>query len=258
MLRLLNEGLSMDALRRAPKPQFSPLHSKLNGFARLSADEAELLLEPPSDRRIHGARDPILEGGSRQVRLVSSGWVGAVRVLADGRRQILQVAIPGDIVQSPLLADGHVVALTAARTTDAAPLLRRALSDEGEPSNLRIAWRLSRDEDQRNLLAQIVRLGSLSAYERTANLIHEVLIRHRRAGLGDGRRITWPITQEVLADIVGLSIVHVNRVLQQLRRDGLIELRAGYLAVQDVERLASAGFAPAAAAANDAAGGLSA
>ena len=71
------------------------------------------------------------------------------------------------------------------------------------------------------------RLGRQTGYERTAHLLLELGDRLAAAGLGDGRRFPMPLTQESLADALGLSVVHVNRILQQLRRERLIELRSG-------------------------------
>jgi CRP-like cAMP-binding protein len=94
----------------------------------------------------------------------------------------------------------------------------------------------------RNIFDHVVRLGALTAYERIANLIVELLQRHEQVGLSDGRAAPWPISQEIMAEVVGLSAVHVNRILQQMRRDRLIELRAGTMLVLDAERLAGVGF----------------
>jgi CRP-like cAMP-binding protein len=86
---------------------------------------------------------------------------------------------------------------------------------------------------------QVVRLGRRSALERLAHLIMEVHERLQRTGLADRATLPWPLTQEAMADVLGLSIVHVNRTLQQLRREGLITLRAGRAVIPDVERLAA-------------------
>jgi CRP-like cAMP-binding protein len=73
----------------------------------------------------------------------------------------------------------------------------------------------------------MVRLGQQTAYERVAHFLLELQRRLQIAGLGDSQRFPLPLTQEMLADSLGLSIVHVNRTLQHLRREKLIELRSG-------------------------------
>lgn len=231
----------MSETRRIPTASLDPLAAKLGALAPLQPGDLELIGRRLGDVRTHALRDDILGNEPGNVRLVMNGWVGLVRILSDGRRQILQLAIPGDVISAAPLAEAQLVALTYARTTDAGGLALAARRGDG--SGLSRAWKLAEQDAQRCLLAQITRLGVMTAYERTANWIVELVRRHARAGLGDGRRMAWPVTQEVLADILGLSIVHVNRILQQLRRDRLIELRAGALHVLDPEQLAAAGLA---------------
>ena len=217
-----------------------PFQTKLATYVSLSADDMQALqavYEDPGDFRGHAPRFNVLDGEPNAVRLITSGWVGVARTLSDGRRQIFSIALAGDVVRGGL--GECVFALTQAGSIDAQPLVEGL--ERAAPSPLTKAWRLAEADQQQRLLDQIVRLGSLTAYERAANLIVELVVRHERVGLGDGRRMPWPITQEVVSDVLGLSIVHVNRVLQQLRRDRLIEIRAGSLIACDLERLAQIG-----------------
>ena len=92
-------------------------------------------------------------------------------------------------------------------------------------------------QEYAGLVDHIVRLGRMSAYERTAHLLLELFQRQRRAGLAQADSMPLPINQEMLADALGLSIVHTNRVLQQLRRDGFIVSRPGRVIFQDPEAL---------------------
>jgi len=79
----------------------------------------------------------------------------------------------------------------------------------------------------------------MSAYERLADLLVEIVGRLVTAGLSDGRKFPLPITQEALAETLGLSIVHLNRTLQQLRREKIIELKAGQAVLLKPEALAA-------------------
>ncbi len=97
---------------------------------------------------------------------------------------------------------------------------------EAHPAARQVFAALARLEQVR-LLDHVVRLGRQTAYERVAHLLLELYERARLLGDADGGRFSLPLTQEVLADALGLSVVHVNRVLQQLRRDGYVELRTG-------------------------------
>lgn len=217
-------------------------HAKLANYGRLTPTELEALRCEPSDSRLHVVGSELCADDADGPRLVTSGWVGLMRNLEDGRRQVMHVAIAGDIVTSPPVSDGGVTALTTAGSVDAGPLLRRLSAARERHPGLWRAWsRLQRDA-LRNIFDHVVRLGALTAYERIANLIVELLQRHEQVGLSDGRAAPWPISQEIMAEVVGLSAVHVNRILQQMRRDRLIELRAGTMLVLDAERLAGVGF----------------
>jgi CRP-like cAMP-binding protein len=216
-----------------------PFEAALSLYVRLGPHELNVLRTDLGDVRTHPTRTAILDQDPQAVRLITGGWAGLARTLADGRRQILDLMLAGDVAR-PSRGE-TVVALTPVSSIDARTMVRRL--DRQEPgSPLARAWRAVQLEQQRRLLDQVVRLGSMTAYERTANLIIELIRRHKRAGLGDERRIPWPITQEVVSDVLGLSIVHVNRVLQQLRRDRLIETRAGFLVVTNLEQLATVGL----------------
>jgi CRP-like cAMP-binding protein len=87
------------------------------------------------------------------------------------------------------------------------------------------------------LLNHLVRLGRQTAYERVAHLLLELSQRSAAVGLADGASSPLPLTQEILADALGLSIVHINRTLQQLRRDGLLDVRGSSLRLLDARQL---------------------
>jgi CRP-like cAMP-binding protein len=85
-------------------------------------------------------------------------------------------------------------------------------------------------------------VGQRSAYERISHLLCELFIRLQTVGLTDGKICDFPLTQLDLADATGLTAVHVNRTLQELRRDALIELQSRTLTIPDLERLKAAGL----------------
>jgi CRP-like cAMP-binding protein len=218
----------------------APLEARLQSYAPLKPSDVEIIRACCDDLKGAPAGSEILsaEAAPEHPRLIVSGWAAAARSLSDGRRQILRIFLPGDVLgQAPMSALG-AVALSSTTTTDARPLVAGLASRESAQGNLRLAWERAMARGQQQLLDQIVRLGRLSAYERTAHLLLELMERHRRAGLSDGRRMPWPLTQETLSDVLGLSVVHVNRILQQLRREGVIALRSGLLLIPDADRLA--------------------
>ncbi len=97
--------------------------------------------------------------------------------------------------------------------------------------------------DEAVLRAWIVSMGRRNSVERVAHLMCEICVRARNIGLGEGNSLELPLTQTVLGDALGLTPVHVNRVLRKLRLSGVMELGAGVLVISDLAKLATiAGF----------------
>lgn len=174
-----------------------------------------------------------------QLRLLIAGWAARTQTLDDGRRQILRLFVPGDLCGVPLVVGRPspcaIVTLTQARLATPAGLV----GGESATEDLLDLIRMAEAEERLGMVHQITRLGRLSAYERTAHLLLELFERLQRAGLTSGGSMPLPLTQEVLADTLGLSVVHMNRVLQQLRRERLIVLRTAVCVVPDSEALAA-------------------
>jgi len=216
--------------RLAPRP-LDPVVRRLRTLGPLSEAEQELLRTLSDRRERYTTGEELVPEGrvATKPRFIVSGWACRQRVLPDGRRQIFQFLLPGDGFglpkkpSSPELA--AVVALTAVETVDAEPALEAAQS--GRAPGLARAFAGVQQLEQGLLLDHMVRLGRQTAYERVAHFLLELQRRLEIAGLGDSQRFPLPLTQEILADALGLSIVHVNRTLQQLRRERLIELRSG-------------------------------
>jgi CRP-like cAMP-binding protein len=177
---------------------------------------------------------------SRAPRLILSGWACRFRMLADGRRMILTFLVPGDAVCSrrhaPELAS--TAALTPCRLIDARPIWQAVSRGDRAHTQLAHAQRVLDVLDDCYLLDHIVRLGRQTALERMCHLLLELRWRLQGVGLVRDREFALPLTQEAIGDAVGLSIVHVNRTLQEMRRRGFIELRQGRVAILEPERMA--------------------
>jgi CRP-like cAMP-binding protein len=177
---------------------------------------------------------------SRAPRLILSGWACRFRMLADGRRMILTFLVPGDAVCSrrhaPELAS--TAALTPCRVIDARPIWQAVSRADSAHAQLAHAQRILDALDDCYLLDHIVRLGRQTAIERMCHLLLELRWRLQGVGLVRAREFALPLTQEAIGDAVGLSIVHVNRTLQEMRRRGFIELRQGRVALLEPERMA--------------------
>jgi len=185
-------------------------------------------------RRVSAHHELLTEGTAiSEPMILLNGWAARVRILPDGRRQILSLLLPGDMVghcyQPQPLAVSSVVALTA---TDLCP----APSSDDVPS-LRHVYALSHALDEAFLLAQVTRLGRMSAYERLADLFLELLERLSLSGNARNNGFDHPLTQELVADVTGLTPVHVNRVVKRLRHREEADWHTGYLTLRDPDAL---------------------
>jgi CRP-like cAMP-binding protein len=188
-----------------------------------------------SDVTTVGVKQVLDESGGAPSRLwaVLSGWACRRRTLLDGRQQIMSLILPGEwLIGTPGgsdLVSGEVVALTPLRLIDAEKRLSEGAGDGA--ADLEMSRRGALYVQQALLLNHIVRLGRMSAKARLAHLLLELHDRLDLNGLVHEQSYCLPLNQETLGDFMGLSIVHVNRVLQKLRREGLINLAAGKLTV---------------------------
>lgn len=192
----------------------------------LSAEEEQAARTSLSEMQAVAPGAELLADGARLNRasILLDGWATRQRVLSDGRRQIFSFLLPGDIFGICADPDGkaycNTIALTAVIVAPL-PMLDNIRHDgPGVPDRI-VREMLSLDESL--LVSQVVRLGRQSAYERLINLLLEFHDRLAAVGMVDGDRFNLPFTQEVLSDALGLSTVHTNRTLQQLRREHLIE-----------------------------------
>jgi CRP-like cAMP-binding protein len=178
-------------------------------------------------------------GVDRQLIIVS-GWACELRLLPDGRRQIFTFLLPGDTIEARAttsIGSRGVVALTRLEVVNpASHLAEEAIGREAVMSALVEA---ARHKEER-LYDHLVRMGRLSAKERVVHLLLELCERLERVGLVKDDTFKIPLTQEVFADALGLSIVHINRTLKELRRDGSVSIKAGAVTLQNRPKLALA------------------
>lgn len=184
--------------------------------------------DTPARRELAREGRPV--GGAR---LILSGFAARTAIFADGRRQFLSFLLPGDLLglchQSAPLATSTVPAIT--------PVTTCALPPTGS-ATLDAAYAVSGALDEAYLLRQIRRLGRLSAQARIADFLLEMHERLALAGLADQGGFELPFTQEVLADALGLTSVHINRMMQLLRREGDLEWKSGRVTLTDPAQLA--------------------
>ncbi len=198
--------------------------SRLGAFASLSEDERRALrLASDLSHRVAASRDLVLAGHrTAGALIVLEGWLGRVLLFSDGRRQILSFLVPGDVIQEP-----NTFQPTAASTITALSDAILCPAPAAEEAGLREAYAVSAALDEAHLLRQIARLGRMSAYERIHDWLLEMHERLMLAGRAGPDSFVMPLTQETLADALGLTSVHVNRTLQAMRRDDVLEWRGG-------------------------------
>jgi CRP-like cAMP-binding protein len=207
-------------------PERLRLVCKLKSIAELTEEERQAVLDLPMVIRRHPAGQDIVRDGARpdECCLVLDGFACRYKLLPDGRRQIMSFHVPGDI---PDLQSLHLAvmdhALAALAPTHVACIPHKNIRELTQrfPGLLHAFWR-STLIDAAIHREWIVGLGQLDALERIAHLLSEMLLRYEAVGLAVDGAFKLPVIQAELADALGLSPVHVNRVVQDLRRRGLI------------------------------------
>lgn len=210
------------------------------------ADRAELArLCAQSSRTVKAKADLISEGDvPRSIFIILDGWACHYRSLQDGRRQIVDFAIPGDLCDLNLFIldrmDHSICAITRLKVAEVGrEMFHRVITNF--PNITTALWwvELVSKSIHREW---IVNVGQRSARERIAHLFCEMFLRLESVGLTHGFSCDFPPTQYDIADTTGLTAVHVNRTIQELRRDGLIELERQRLTIPDMLALQKAGL----------------
>lgn len=207
----------------------NPLLTRLSRLASLSTAETELLRQMKRFERAHARGAELCTLGKIDPpRVIMSGWAVHQHISRHGRRQITQFLLPGDLlgaIHPSAPSVSSVVALTPVVLADARPLMQAIDSAGPAMPGLSAAMRLVLQAEEVRIRDHILRLGGQTAYERLTHLVLELYHRMSDIGAINGDDFNVPLTQEMLADTLGMSFVHTNRVLQQIRRDGLFAMQ---------------------------------
>ena len=218
-----------------PTTDCDPAVRTLGSLARLSPEEIRLIagLRRRPQTFQPGQEICHAEEFNPKASIIAEGWAARVRMLPDGRRQILMVLLPGDCIavasERGALNRPALIALTRVALLDATPLREHLQEPAGAAGALVQACAATEDEMCQMLVDQVVRLGRHSTYERVLDFFDELHRRQRRAGLASADRMPLPLTQDVLSDVLGVSLVHVNRTLQAMRREGVLTIHRGHV-----------------------------
>ena len=217
------------------------LSRKLNAFVALSDDESQVLHELESKSRHVGHGRELFEEGQtgHTAFIVQEGWASTFKIMPDGSRQIIGFPIPGDCVgmRSVLLRTSDHSFSTITDSVVCAVSAPRMLQIFNEFPRLGAAflWAASRDEAM--VVEHLVNIGRRSALERTAHFFMELAERLLLVGLATETEFRCPLNQYVIADALGLTAIHVNRVLRELRELNLLTVKSGTVSIHDLEAL---------------------
>lgn len=224
---------------------FHPLIGKLERHGPLSEEERQVLQQITARVVVYRPREDIVPEGSTPSHssLILEGFAIRHNHLLDGKRQITALHVPGDFadLHSFLLKkmDDGVAALTACTVAMVAHSDLKEIT-KSYPYLTRVLWH-STLVDAAVHRAWMTTLGRMDAHERLAHFFCELRDRLNTVGLMKDNSYELLITQEELGDAFGTSTVHVNRVLQDLRAEGLITSRGRTLIINDWERLQQVG-----------------
>lgn len=223
------------------------LAKKLQGFATLSDRDMAMLDAACGNTRTVQARHDLIREGDKPgpVIVVLEGWACRYKLLPDGSRQIMAFLMPGDFcdlhIETLEEMDHSIGTLTTCRITT----ISREKMDGmlGAMPNLTRAFWRAQLVDESVLRAWIVSMGRRNSLKRVAHLMLELYARMRNIGLTDDDTCGMPLSQTVLADALGLTPVHINRVLRILRERKVMALGSSTLTLLNAaELVAIAGF----------------
>ena len=214
---------------------------KLNGFSRLTPAEIEVLAAATAGPHHYAAKHDLIREGDRPgpVFIVLEGWVCRYKILPNGSRQVLAYLMPGDScdLHIGLLAemDHSIQTITPATVA----MVERDEMDKifDRHRGVAKAMYLGQLIDEGTMRAWITSMGRRASIERVAHLMCELYLRARNVGLTLEPRFSLPLSQAMLADSLGMTPVHLNRVMKELRASGAMSLQRGSLVIEDPNRL---------------------
>lgn len=221
--------------------------AKLSALAALRPDDAVALESATRSARRYGAKTDLIREGDEPgpVFVVIEGWACRYKVLPNGTRQVLGFLMPGDScdLHIALLAemDHSIQTITPALVAR----IERPQMDAllGRHAMVAKAMYISQLVDEGTMRAWITSMGRRSSIERVAHLVCELYIRARNVGIVVKPDFAMPLSQLLLADALGMTPVHLNRVLRELRLSGAVSVSRGRVVIADVNLLVRiAGF----------------
>lgn len=221
--------------------------SKLNGYVPLSPGAVAALRDATADARLMQPRTDLIREGDKPgpVFVVLEGWACRYKILPNGSRQLLAFLMPGDScdLHVNLIAemDHSIQTITKCEVATVKRETMEAML-EAHPDVTRALY-LAQLIDEGTMRAWITSIGRRTSIERVAHLMCELHLRARNIGMCDEASLKLPLSQALLADALGMTAVHINRVLRKLRLAGAMTMTRGSLNISDPAKLLQiAGF----------------
>jgi CRP-like cAMP-binding protein len=218
-----------------------PFVMRLSRLMKLSAADLESLeLIIQSEQLVKKRKDLVVVGNEyRNLCFVRDGYAIRYKLLRSGKRQILNVILPGDVIGFPVsFFDRSIYSVVAVSdlTYNICPLDSYARLCFDQPQfGLALSWLAA--HEAAIYAEHIVDLGRRKPPERLAHFLLEIHARLLAVGRAEKTGFALPFSQEVMADVLGLSVPHLNRVMQQLRAEQLITSRARLVELTDMASL---------------------
>jgi CRP-like cAMP-binding protein len=223
---------------------------KLSALVELEDQDRSVVEFWGANARAVAARRPIVREGERSddVSLLLTGWAYRSVTLANGKRQIIGLLLPGDLCDAhPFVSRraDHAVATLSNATVATIPRQAFIKSIEWHPRLTRALW-LSTSVNDGISRRWLINFGLLDAFTRAAHLFCELWVRAGVVGMTQDGVLPVPLTQTQLAELIGVTPVHANRTLKLLRQRNLIRVESKRLVIEEIDRLMEvASFDPA-------------
>jgi len=218
----------------------------MSAFTKLPVEKIDFIQSIKSNHLHYDAGSWIIHAGqAAELFTLFSGWAFRFKTLPDGRRQILNFILPGDLLglQASMFSDAlyDVVALTAVELCVFPRSKIWVLFERMPELAFDVTWLGAREESQVD--DNLTSVGARSAVERVAALIIGLYRRADLLGMVTDKTLLFPLSQQHIADALGLSLVHTNKTINKLRRMAVFDLSRGLLKLLDfhgLERIAQA------------------
>lgn len=232
------------------KPIVDPFLTRISATAPLTCEQSEVLRGLQGRVHIVPPRTTIVRERTSVFKAyaIREGWAFAYKILPSGDRQIVDFLVPGDLVGfAGLLSNTATQSYETITEAELVEIPYAAVRGAAYKSpELMEAFLALTSRERDKLVEHLLDLGRRDSMARVAHLLLELNHRLRSVGRGSPTGYACPISQSLLADALGLTAIHVNRVLRRLRVDGLLTYRFGHVTFHDLGRLVEmTGFDPA-------------